>query len=225
MDADLDFIMCEVSQSYAQSETPTQVPIFVRPPLILKLGTSPGLRAKRPLCGILKAGLQWFRSHHNHHRQRMSLSGAVHDPCFLYIANGVSYFRQSSSLLLGFISLQADNTAYVGNQPFIAIESSVSKRLDTEKQKFVTEQYGVTFSEAEIRLANREYLISQADQTFQLSTVNGDLVDKAKFVAQRAQIAYIAAICRLDRSFGFAQASQIINLEKAAAKSLYRLIE
>lgn len=101
MDPELQLITHDVSQAYVQSDTHTQRPIFVRPPVALNFHTDTLLRIDRPLYGIPEAGLHWFRTYHTHHRDKLRLNSSTHDPCFLFTRDGMSHDHRSCKAARG----------------------------------------------------------------------------------------------------------------------------
>lgn len=217
IESSLTFFTRDVSQAYVQAETSTQRAIFVRPPSTLNLPSDTVLRVNRPLYGIPEAGLHWFQTYHKHHRERLCLTPSIHDPCFLYTNFGMSSDNKRQPKISGFTCLQTDDTASAGNNAFMVNESKMSKRFDCKPAQTLSEGGTITFNGADIGLVNGIYYMSQNEHINRLANINEEIVDKSEFVTQRARGAYIASVARPDLSFGFAQASQVIEPDKTAA--------
>lgn len=130
MDSDLQFFNPNVSQAYVQSKTSTQRPIFVCRPKGLPIRHHNLLRAEKPLHGISKASIHWYRTSHNHHQRKLSLIPEMHDPCFLYVKNGMSCTLCLVLTSHGFTCLQTDDTSNAGNNEFMVLKSKVASRFD-----------------------------------------------------------------------------------------------
>lgn len=154
MDASLRFFTGDVSQAYVQSETTTRHPIFVRPPVALKLPARSLLRLERPLYGLPEAELHWYRTYHEHQIEKLSLKSATHDPCFLYTMDGMSQNKKSCANSRGFTRLQTDDTASAGNDCFMTQESVMAKRLDCKPTSVLKDGSSIKLNGANIGLQN-----------------------------------------------------------------------
>lgn len=84
MDDHLNFFARDASQAFAQSETPTQKPIFACPPKFLDILINTLLQVDLPLYGLPEAGLHWYNTYFFCKKTKLSLNAAARDPCFLF---------------------------------------------------------------------------------------------------------------------------------------------
>lgn len=120
---------------------------------------------ERPLYGINEAGLHWYRIYHTHYREKLSLSPAIHDPCFLYISLRMSPDFSNRSLPRGFTCLQTDDMASAGNESFFSRASKMASRFVVRfhcKPTKVLENVGsITFKGVLISIDIGNYSIAQ----------------------------------------------------------------
>ena len=182
------------------------------------------LRVDRPLYGIPEAGIHWFRTYHENHRDTLHLTASLHEPCFLYTPRGIFGDHQSPEVARVFTCLQIDDTETAGNPAYIKLEASSSTLFDGKRLQMLEDGGTVTFNGAEISLRDDICTITQPNHLQKLESITEDTVEKSEFVAQRARGAYIAAVSRPDLTFAFAYCSQLINRDTKAAKSLNKAI-
>lgn len=83
----------------------------------------------------------------------------------------------------------------------------------------------LTFNGADISLRQNVYSLTQRDHINRFSTLAEERINMSEFVSERARGAYIAAVCRPDITFGFAQCSKVTQLNVSAVKVLNKMIE
>ena len=67
-------------------------------------------RIVRPLYGAAESGLYWFKTYHNHHKEKLSMKVSSYDPCLLITQEGEHTF--------GITGLQTDDTLSIVNDNF-----------------------------------------------------------------------------------------------------------
>jgi len=75
----------DISQAYIQSDSTLEREFLVHLPKELKERYPGGtlLRIMKPLYGIAEAGLHWYVTYQKHHREKLLMQDAAHDPCLL----------------------------------------------------------------------------------------------------------------------------------------------
>ncbi|KAF2703421.1 hypothetical protein K504DRAFT_392218, partial [Pleomassaria siparia CBS 279.74] len=68
------------------------------------------LRIVRPLYGAAESGLYWFKTYHNHHKEKLKMHVSSYDPCLLITEEGENPF--------GITSLQTNDTLSVMTPDF-----------------------------------------------------------------------------------------------------------
>lgn len=106
VDNELQLFLCNVSQAYVQSYTPIQRPVLFVVPSILALPLNLILRIECSFYGLPEAGMHWFRTYHQHHRNSLGFTPAAHDLCLLYTQKVVSRNYIKAEVARGFTCLQ-----------------------------------------------------------------------------------------------------------------------
>lgn len=84
MDVDLVFFTRHVSHSCVQADTVVQREIYIHSPSVLNFAMKTLLRVDKPLYRMPKAGVHWFHTYHNHHRDVLDLRSLILDTCLLF---------------------------------------------------------------------------------------------------------------------------------------------
>lgn len=78
------------------------------------------LRVVKPLCGIAEAGVHWFVTYQNHHKDKLEMANSTFDPCLL--------ISRSDSTTVGLTAKQTDDTLSVGEKAFATKEEKEIER-------------------------------------------------------------------------------------------------
>jgi len=196
----------DVSQAYVQSTTPLARTIFAFPPRDLKGELPPDtvLRIVKPLYGIPEAGTHWFNTYHRHHREKLHMQVSTFDPCLLYTDN-------PELGLFGVVGLQTDDTLFVANKPFAALEAD---KLDeagilAKPRDVLSVSNELHFNGGRQRLEKDGIAFTQKGQADKLALIDIADPDFAKeYVQQRARGAYISSTCQPEAAFDLSIAAQ-----------------
>jgi hypothetical protein len=112
----MHFELRDIAQAYVQSKDKLQRTLWARPPKEARNIFAPDsiLKIVRPLYGAAESGLYWFKTYHNHHKERLQMKVSTYDTCLLITHEGSNPF--------GITGLQTDDTLSIVTQDFSARE-------------------------------------------------------------------------------------------------------
>ena len=161
-------------------------------------------RVVRPLYGAAESGLYWFKTYHNHHKEKLKMQISSYDPCLLITNEGTTTF--------GLTGLQTDDTLSVVTPTF-------SRREEEELQKagfrakpktILSQNQPIEFNGGKTQLAQDKIILTQKGQAKHLRTIDPLAEDAAQqYIEQRARGAYIASVCQPEAAFDLSTAAQI----------------
>lgn len=175
MNKNLAFFTRGISQTYVQSETIVQRLIFVWTPTSMDLSPQTLLRVNRPIYGLPEAEVHWFQTYHDHHCAVLQLQLFIVGPCFLYTAQRFLDDITKTATSRGFICLQTDDTANVGNSRFAQIEASMSQKFGCKAPVFLTQNRPINFNGTAVTKHDNSHLFFAAVAFFKTS---GHLLQK-----------------------------------------------
>lgn len=93
-----------------QSATSIQRDIFIKLSFVLELPKDILVRVNRTLYGLPEAELHWYETYREHYLNKLKISTATYDPCFIFTENplGVSY--KTDKQICGANCLQTEDT-------------------------------------------------------------------------------------------------------------------
>lgn len=150
-------------------------------------------------------------------------SSTIH-PCFLYTPLEVSDNPDKEKVPRGFICLQTDDTANVGNHLFMEREAKASIRFDFKSPQFLTIDNPVTFNRETISKRGSNVHLYQASLFKELSVISDIPLNKPSFISERAREVYIAAVFCPNLSFEFSVCSQYIDPDANVVNRLNNFI-
>jgi hypothetical protein len=109
---DMQCELRDIIQAYIQSKDELLRTLYARPPKDLKNVFPPDtiFRIVRPLYGAAESGLYWFKTYHNHHKDKLKMEVSSYDPCLLVTREGQDMF--------GITGLQTDDTLSIVTADF-----------------------------------------------------------------------------------------------------------
>ena len=111
----------DVTQAYPQSKSELHRVILAKLPADLEdrylLGTI--MQVVKPLYGITEAGVHWWTTYHNHHRNELGIQTSIYDLCLLITNNTNSPKNRDR---FGLVGMQTDDTLILSTTAFSATE-------------------------------------------------------------------------------------------------------
>lgn len=139
---------------------------------MLNLPSDTLLRVKRPLYGIPKAKLHWYRTYNNHQKKSLSFLLTINDPFFLYTNQAICTLSSNDFIMRGPTCHQTDDTARSGNNAYIQMEAKMASRFGCKSATVLKSGKSVIFNSAEIGFDGTSYFISQRDHLNKLKLVD-----------------------------------------------------
>lgn len=195
----------DITQAYVQSKDKLLRTIYAKPPKEL-LHTFPPhtiLRVVRPLYGAAESGLYWFKTYHNHHKDKLRMRVSTYDPCLLITDQGKDTF--------GITGLQTDDTISIATPEFSKKEEEELRKAEfrAKPKTVLGTNMPIEFNGARIEIAQSKIRLMQKGQSAYLRTINPDDEDAAhQYIVQRARGAYIASVCQPEAVFDLSTAAQ-----------------
>lgn len=168
----LTFFTHDVLRAYSKSETTSQRPIYVRPPMTLKLPLDKLVRVDRPLYRVFKTVLRLFRTYQNHYEMKLSVLPSIHDLCFLSKNRSMTLNQAKSSHMRGFTCLYFDNAASAGIGIFINQESKMASIFDSKLIMASKDGNNLPFNGAKLCLNEKTYSLLQPDKLKKLQQIS-----------------------------------------------------
>ncbi|RWA03359.1 hypothetical protein EKO27_g11746 [Xylaria grammica] len=213
----------DITQAYVQSQDKLARKIIARLPSELKPKYPEGtvLRIVRPLYGLAESGLYWFKTYHQHHRQKLGMDVSTYDPCLL-ISTGQSHD-------FGITGLQTDDTF-----SFVTPSFSEKEEQELQKAKFRAKpkevlrvDHPIEFNGGRINLsAEGNITLTQKGQASQLAEIDPRTKDFAQqYISQRARGAYISSICQPEAAYDLSAAAQVTDPTPTDVRALNQRIK
>lgn len=207
-----DFVLYvrDITQAYTQSATDMQRTVLLRLPKELRHRFRPGtcILVVKPLYGIAEAGVHWWVTYQNHHKERLDMSTSTFDPCLLVSNPTATGF--------GLVGIQTDDTLILSSPSFKTAEYKAIEdaELRGKVPQGLTPKDPLDYNGCTIHMVGQMdgngYLhIVQKGQGLKLETI--DKTDKNRdhrYLEQRARGAYISAICQPEAAFDLSVAAQ-----------------
>jgi hypothetical protein len=195
----------DITQAYVQSKDKLLRTLHARPPKELQHSFPPNtiLRVVRPLYGAAESGLYWFKTYHNHHKEKLRMKTSTYDPCLLVTDEGKTTF--------GITGLQTDDTISVVTLAFAQREQEELDKANfrAKPKTILTQKQPVEFNGGRIEIVQDNIKLTQKGQSQHLRTINPLAADAAQqYIAQRARGAYIASVCQPEAVFDLSKAAQ-----------------
>jgi hypothetical protein len=212
----------DITQAYVQSKDKLLRTLYARPPKELQDTFPPGtiLRVVRPLYGAAESGLYWFKTYHNHHKDKLKMKTSSYDPCLLITDEGQDTF--------GITGLQTDDTLSIVTATFARREQEEldAAQFRAKPKTILSEHNPVEFNGGKISIAQGKIILTQKGQTAHLCTINTTAKDAAQqYIVQRARGAYIASVCQPEAAFDLSTAAQTTTPEADDFKNLNARIQ
>ncbi|KAF1969222.1 hypothetical protein BU23DRAFT_653653, partial [Bimuria novae-zelandiae CBS 107.79] len=85
----------DITQAYVQSTDRLTRTLFARPLRELRESFPPRtiFRVVRPLYGVAESGLYWFKTYHNHHKDKLRMETSTYNLCLLITHEGIITFK------------------------------------------------------------------------------------------------------------------------------------
>lgn len=154
----------DIIQSYVQSMTKLERPIYYYPLPEMNLPEDTILMAKKPLYGLPEAGLHWFITYSQHHIENLRMTQSSGDTCLFY--------RMSNSVNPNLVILQVDDSFGTASDPqFLKEEEEKSALFQAKPRKefYVGSQFDFNGSKIS-RISSNSFSISQKDKIDNLGT-------------------------------------------------------
>ncbi|KAI1002480.1 hypothetical protein K3495_g5719 [Podosphaera aphanis] len=169
------------------------------------LGRESILRVRLPLYSVPEAGTRWYKTYHEHHKEKLEIIPSTYDPCLMGNKNATAL-----------VGLQTDDSLIAANSEFIVKEEQEIKnaKFPCKPIEKLTIDKPLEFNGCVIKFntssKGRIIEISQAKQCKKIKLVPTDEpIDKDTYVAQRARGAYIASVSQPQAAFVLSFAAQV----------------
>jgi hypothetical protein len=201
----MHFELRDITQAYVQSKDKLLRTLYARPPKELQDTFPPGtiLRVVRPLYGAAESGLYWFKTYHNHHKDKLKMRTSTYDPCLLITDEGQEVF--------GITGLQTDDTLSIVTPAFARREQEQldAAKLRAKPKTVLSEHNPIEFNGGRISISQGKITLTQKGQAAHLRTIDQAAENAAQqYVVQRARGAYIASVCQPEAAFDLSTAAQ-----------------
>ncbi|KAF2726445.1 hypothetical protein EJ04DRAFT_571271 [Polyplosphaeria fusca] len=201
----MHFELRDIMQAYVQSKDKLLRTLYARPPKEAQHIFAPNsiLKIVRPLYGAAESGLYWFKTYHNHHKERLQMKVSTYDTCLLISHEGENPF--------GITGLQTDDTLSIVTKDFSAREEEELKRANfrAKPKTILTDDNPIEFNGARIKSQRNKVHLVQKGQAKHLRTIDPKAKDAAQqYTEQRARGAYIASVCQPEAAFDLSIAAQ-----------------
>jgi len=197
----------DITQAYVQSTDKLTRTLYARPPKELResFPSNTIFRVVRPLYGAAESGLYWFKTYHNHHKDKLGMETSSYDPCLLITNEHTDTF--------GITGLQTDDTLSVVTKAFARREEEELQKAQfrAKTKTILSEEQPLEFNGGRICLVRNKIILTQKGQSKNLRTIDPDAKDAAqKYVEQRARGAYISSVCQPEAAFDLSTAAQTV---------------
>ncbi|KAI1000667.1 hypothetical protein K3495_g7531 [Podosphaera aphanis] len=197
----------DITQAYPQAHSQLQRQIFAELPQELKDKYPEGtiIRVIKPPYGIAEAGVHWFHTYQEHHKQQLGMEMSTSVPFLLITVGSADSF--------GIVGMQTDDTLMLGTESF-----SVQEEMQLEKAKFrakarIVLKPGIVldFNGVKLSISHDDILVlRQKRQGAKIEVNETKRPDSAqRYLEQRARGAYIVSICQPEASFDLSAAAQV----------------
>jgi len=212
----------DITQAYTQSKTKLNRLVLVQLPAELKKKYPEGtlLHVVLPLYGLAEAGMHWFATYFEHHKEQLGMETSAFDPCLLITKDNQEEF--------GITGLQTDDTLNLGTVKFMEKEDSKLQKakLKAKPQTILGTGSSGDFNGCHVEVEEHGVTVTQKGQANKLSLVDAKQDDaKQRYVVQRARGAYIASICQPEAAFDLSAAAQATDPNEADIKALNKRIQ
>lgn len=129
----------------------------------------------------------------------------------MYTDKCMAIKNSSSDTARGICFLQTDDTVYVCNQVFASVERKVRHRVDSKISVHLKKGKSNKSNGSTLKQNVNFHTAWQSDHIQKLSILDPKAFTKSKFIAECAQGAYIAAVCRTDLKHGLTRFAQYKN--------------
>jgi hypothetical protein len=172
--------------------------LYAKPPKELQDAFPPNtiFRVVRPLYGAAESGLYWFKTYHNHHKEKLRMKTSSYDPCLLVTDKGQETF--------GLTGLQTDDTLSITTATFSQREQEElnTANFRAKPKTVLSQDNPIEFNGGKISIVQGNITLVQNGQTAHLRTIDMTAKDAAhQYIVQRARGAYIVLVCQLEVAF------------------------
>jgi hypothetical protein len=207
----------DITQAYVQSADKLLRTLYAKPPKELLDAFPPNtiFRVVRPLYGAAESGLYWFKTYHNHHKEKLRMKTSSYDPCLLVTDEGQEIF--------GLTGLQTDDTLSITTTAFSKREQEEldTANLRAKPKTILSQDNPIEFNGGKISIVQGNITLMQKGQTAHLRTIDITAEDAAhQYIVQRARGAYIASVCQPEAAFDLSTAAQTTTPTAEDFKSL-----
>ena len=195
----------DITQAYVQSTDKLMRTLYARPPMEMRDSFPPRtiFKVVRPLYGAAESGLYWFKTYHNHHKEKLKMQISSYDPCLLITHEGETTF--------GMTGLQTDDTLSIVTPEFSRREEEELQRAGfrAKPKTILSHEQPLEFNGGKVKLVRDTIVLTQKGQVKNLRTIDPTADDAAQqYVEQRARGAYIASVCQPEAAFDLSVAAQ-----------------
>jgi hypothetical protein len=179
----------DLDQAYTQSETPVNRKVLCEVPGELGLDDSWVLVLVRPLYGLEEAGLYWFLTYFQYHKEDLGLSQTSLDQCFLY--------KRDHNELQALVSGQVDNSLALGDAAYMVLEEQKVTRFQHKTAKTLPKTSSIVFNGTAIHQDHYGLKLIQNEHMNKLK-FDAEGKSSTRFASVRARGSYVANMSRPD---------------------------
>ena len=207
----------DVTQAYPQSKSQLTRTVLARLPTELQAKYPPEtiMRLMKPLYGIAEAGVHWWKTYHNHHREELNMRTSTYDPCLLVTSDyttGTQLSDLDDKSAFGIVGMQTDDTLILGTRTFSLLEEEKIQKehIKCKPKTTLTPSQPFDFNGTKLTMgADGTITMTQKGQGTRIEQVNDESDDAAqRYIEQRARGAYLASICQPEAAYDLSVAAQ-----------------
>lgn len=198
----------DVTQAYTQSDAAHGLTrnVFLEPPAEMGLDDTFVLQAVQPLYGVPEAGLCWFLTYSEHHRNRLQMVQSRGDKCL---------FIREDGDRRNIIILQVDDSWGVGTRAFLEEEEHAATKFRTKPRTIFNVGSSERFNGLRVHMTGEGISIEQQEKLAALRQPK----TPDQLVSTRAAMQYVGTCTRPDLS---APTQMLASLVDTPTASTYR---
>ncbi len=182
------------------------------------------LKVIKILYDVSKADNHWFKTYHDHHIDKLSMTQFTYDSCLLYIINHIC---------TKIMCMQTDDILTLVDQSFAVVEKEAihstkimiktRKQLtfinflkfnDTRIERFESNEIDIIYFRQETHIQDIQ-LINLIESIITINArdkIRLMLILRNQYIAQRTRETYLISICQSEASFDLSHAAQFIEM-------------
>ncbi len=193
----------------------------------------------KSLYDVSKADNHWFKTYHDHHIDKLSMTQFTYDSCLRYIITKDTII---SHICMSVVSMQTDDTLISIDQSFAIAEKEAihSAKIMIKSRAQLILDNSLKFNDIKIERVENDTIYFRQEthiQEIQLIQLIESIIISARdkirimptlrdqYIAQRAREIYLTFICQSKASFDFSHAVQSIEITSDDINALNKRLQ